>query len=189
MSNTTFTVESLGLSAVAGEEAEVARLARLPLTEETFATATRYARFLGVTHEFSQVIRYFNTPAGHLPAGFRVEWRLAADGLLLADLVRDINVDVDGLPRPTKVLFSADTANPYELEPIAPLIANLTCNPGIIYDLQIPDLSEEEGEECLQSPALLLLGSVANPRPRLACDDLSHIWCHRHFDVGQRGEN
>ncbi|MDO4566929.1 MAG: transaldolase, partial [Oscillospiraceae bacterium] len=32
-------------------------------------------------------------------------------------------------------LFSADSANPYEVEPISPLLANLTCNPGIVYDL------------------------------------------------------
>lgn len=133
----TFTVEALGLPAVAGKEDEVVRLARLPLSEESFIAAQRHARWLGVSDEFADIISYFQVPAGHLPAGFRVTWRLAADGLLLADLVRDINTDADGQPRPTKMLFSADTANPYELEPIAPLIANLTCNPGIIYDLFI----------------------------------------------------
>ena len=35
------------------------------------------------------------------------------------------------------MLFSADSANPYELKPISKMIANLTCNPGIIYDLFI----------------------------------------------------
>jgi hypothetical protein len=92
---------------------------------------------VGVTEEFTRIVNYFRVPAGHLPAGFRVVWLLAGDRVLTADLVRDIGQDADGLPRPTPVLFSADTANPYELEPIAPLIANLTCNPGIIYDLFI----------------------------------------------------
>ncbi|CAL8977190.1 hypothetical protein PROP_02131 [Propionicimonas sp. T2.31MG-18] len=132
-----FEVASLGLPPVSGEEELVGRLSRLPLTEETFAQALRYGRQLGVTAEFSRVIDYFAVPPGHLPAGFRVVWRLAADGLLSADLVRDIGQDADGVPRPTPMLFSADTANPYELEPVAPLIANLTCNPGIIYDLFI----------------------------------------------------
>ncbi len=132
-----FRVESLGLPPVAGQEEHVARLARLPLTEATFAAALRYGRQLGVTPGFSRVTEYFHVPPGHLPAGFRVEWELAADGLLAADFVRDISQDADGLPRPTTVLFSADTANPYELEAVAPLVANLTCNPGIIYDLFI----------------------------------------------------
>lgn len=130
-------VESLGLPAVAGEEDTVARLTALPLSEATFALASACARHLGGTEEFNRVIDYFKVPAGHLPAGFRVEWELAGDGVLRADLVRDIAWDTDGRLRPTPVLLSADTANPYELEPIAPLIANLTCNPGIIYDLFI----------------------------------------------------
>lgn len=130
-------VDSLGLPAMPGHEEHIVRLSRLELGEGTFATALRYGRQLRVTDEFVRVIDYFHIPPGHLPAGFRVVWRLAADGLLAADLVRDIGMDADGVPRPTAVLFSADTANPYELEPVAPLVANLTCNPGIIYDLFI----------------------------------------------------
>ena len=60
-----------------------------------------------------------------------------ADRLLLIDLVRDISYDRNGLRRPTAVVYSADTANPYEVAPIAPLLGNLTCNPGIVYDLFI----------------------------------------------------
>ena len=60
---------------------------------------------------------------------------LEAGGLLQADLVRDISYDADGERRPTNVLFSADSANPYEIAPAARLLSNLTCNPGIIYDL------------------------------------------------------
>ena len=54
--------------------------------------------------------------------------------MLRADLVRDISYDKNGQKRPTQFLFSADTADPYEIGPIKHLIANLTCNPGIIYD-------------------------------------------------------
>ena len=46
------------------------------------------------------------------------------------DLVRNISYDKNGKKRPTKFIFSADTANPYEVEPIKNLIGNLTCNPG-----------------------------------------------------------
>ncbi|WP_159229573.1 transaldolase family protein [Mycolicibacterium vanbaalenii] len=51
------------------------------------------------------------------------------------DLVRDISYDRGGQPRPTPLLFSADTANPYEIAQCRDLIANVTCNPGIVYDL------------------------------------------------------
>jgi hypothetical protein len=37
--------------------------------------------------------------------------------------------------RPTGQLFSVDCADPYEIAPLAPLVANLTCNPSIIWDL------------------------------------------------------
>ncbi len=105
-------------------------------------------------------------PPGHLPAGFRVVWLLAGDRVLTADLVRDISQDADGLPRPTPVLFSADTANPYELEPIAPLIANLTCNPGIIYDLFINNPDANVDHRVLH-PTGGDDRDRAHPRPRL----------------------
>jgi len=41
------------------------------------------------------------------------------------------------MKRPTGMVFSADSANPYEIAPISPLLGNLTCNPGIVYDLFI----------------------------------------------------
>ena len=62
---------------------------------------------------------------------------LESDHVLRLDLVRDISYAKNGIKRPTNVLFSADTANPYEVEPIKDLVCNLTCNPGIIYDLFI----------------------------------------------------
>ncbi|MGA4507251.1 transaldolase family protein [Propionibacteriaceae bacterium G1746] len=130
-------VSSLGLPAARGDEDLVARVAACELEPHTFRLCREFATHVGVTDEFRSVVDHFGTEAGHTPAGFRVQLELGGDGVLRADLVRDIAYDADGALRPTNVLFSADTANPYELEPIAPLLANLTCNPGIIYDLFI----------------------------------------------------
>jgi hypothetical protein len=133
------TVRSLGLPAVPGSELEVARVLDRPISLETFRALGGIARSLDVTREFRDVVTYFATPAGETPAGFRVDMRLEPDGLLAFDLVRDIAYDVNGTLRPTRVLFSADTANPYELAPVARIVANLTCNPGIVYDLFLND--------------------------------------------------
>ena len=159
-----YQVKSLGLPVVRGNEEDVARLSGLPLSEEAFSGASRHARHIGVTDDFVRIIRYFKIPAGHLPAGFRVVWLLTGDRVLTADLVRDISQDADGLPRPTPVLFSADTANPYELEPIAPLIANLTCNPGIIYDLFInnPDANVDHRFSTRQE-VMTEIGAILGP--------------------------
>ena len=70
---------------------------------------------------------------------------MGQNGELLIDLKRDINYDKNGQKRPTKFIFSADSANPYEIKPIKDLIGNLTCNPGIIYDLFINDPKENVG--------------------------------------------
>lgn len=94
-------------------------------------------KYLAATPRFKDVIQTFAVPAGETPAGFRIESTLQEDGLLLIDLVRDISYDKNGVKRPTGILYSADSANPYEVAPIAPLLANLTCNPGIVYDLFI----------------------------------------------------
>ncbi|WP_296561529.1 transaldolase family protein [uncultured Acetobacterium sp.] len=107
----------------------------LPLGEYDFLK--KHVKKIGVTKEFSNVISTFKTPEKETPEGFRVEYRLESNDILRADLVRDISYDKNGKKRPTNVLFSADSANPYELKPISKMIANLTCNPGIIYDLFI----------------------------------------------------
>lgn len=133
------TVRSLGLPAVQGEEEYVARVLGHSLSYATLTELRTVARWLGVTAELKEVVDHFHVPAGHTPPGFRVELDLEADGVLRADLVRDISYDADGLLRPTNVLFSADSANPYEIAPVAHLIANTTCNPGIIYDLFLND--------------------------------------------------
>lgn len=130
-------LSSLGLEPVRSQEDLVRRIQQVPLTLDAARRLSRMVERVGATVEFARVIEYFKVPAGHTPPGFRVTLEVGADRVLVADLVRDIGMDADGVRRPTPVLFSADTANPYELAPVAPLIANLTCNPGIIYDLFI----------------------------------------------------
>ncbi|MDR1388200.1 MAG: transaldolase [Propionibacteriaceae bacterium] len=132
-----FQLDALGGQVVAGQQAEIDRVAALELPFEQFNLLSGRVRHLGVSPRFIDVVRTFDTPAGHTPPGFRVELTLKADGLLEADLVRDISYDADSIRRPTGVIFSADSANPYEVAPIAPLLGNLTCNPGIVYDLFI----------------------------------------------------
>lgn len=131
------TVNSLGLETVRGEESYVQRIKNMAITGEDCETLSSQVKYLGVTNQFKDVIDTFHTPAGETPAGFRRELVLDKDQVLRIDLVRDISYDSNGELRPTNVLFSADSANPYEVKPIRSLVANLTCNPGIIYDLFI----------------------------------------------------
>ena len=130
-------IKNLGFAPVRGEEDYVKRILDMELTLGEFKSLLPSADKIGVTKEFKKVIDYFNVPKGETPAGFRVDLEISADRVLRADLVRDISYDKNGIKRPTNLLFSADSANPYEVAPIAPFLANLTCNPGIIYDLFI----------------------------------------------------
>lgn len=132
-----FTLKSFGLPAVRGEEEYVNRVINMEVPFEEYRELRNIIHYIGVTDQFKDVIKTFNTPLGETPAGFERKLVLAEDGVLLVDLVRNISYDKNGILRPTKVLFSADSANPYEVAPISPLIANLTCNPGIIYDMFI----------------------------------------------------
>lgn len=104
---------------------------------EEFALLQNIVKYIGVSARFKDVIDTFDVPAGETPAGFEIRYNMRENGLLEIDLRRNINYDKNGYKRPTKFIFSADTANPYELEPIKNLVGNLTCNPGIIYDLFI----------------------------------------------------
>lgn len=88
---------------------------------------------VNVTRRFREVMDLFAPACVFTPAGFRVE-RLG-NGHVVLDLVRDIGFDRGGIPRPTGVLFSADSANPFEIRECRHVIANVTCNPGIVYDL------------------------------------------------------
>lgn len=130
-----YTVASLGLTAGRGEESLIHRVANLRITTDDFDRLSGKAKYLTTTPRFKDVIKTFAVAEGEIPAGFRVETSLQGDGSVLVDLVRDISYDKNGIKRPTKMIFSADSANPYEIKPIAPLLGNLTCNPGIVYDL------------------------------------------------------
>ena len=125
------------VAVIQGDENYVHRVARAHLSFGLYQDLLCSIAHIGVTPNFRRVIDYFHVPDGELPAGFRLELRLEADRVLRLDLVRDIAYGKNGVKRPTNVLFSADTANPYEVEPIKNLVCNLTCNPGIIYDLFI----------------------------------------------------
>lgn len=132
-----YTLGSLGVEAARGYETDVARVLGTALSQRDTEFLRQNAQAIGVTARFRDVINTFTTPEGETPAGFRVECILLGSGLLEVDLVRDITYDKNGVRRPTGVVFSADSANPYEVAPIAPLLGNLTCNPGIVYDLFI----------------------------------------------------
>ncbi|MDP2790556.1 MAG: transaldolase family protein [Rectinemataceae bacterium] len=121
-------------------------------------------KHLGVTAQFRDVIDSFQVPEGKTPAGFRIEYRYEGSGLLCADLVRDISYGENGALRPTNVLFSADSANPYEVAPVKNLIANLTCNPGIIYDLFINNPKANVGNKFkTRDEVMAEIGRVLGP--------------------------
>lgn len=130
------TIGALGLPIVRGEESYVERIKNFPLPLDVI-NIKAIAKFIGTTENFKKVINYFKVNEGETPAGFKMELLLDSENVLRADLVRNISYDKNGLKRPTSLLFSADSANPYEIAPVKNLIANLTCNPGIIYDLFI----------------------------------------------------
>jgi len=119
------------------DESYVRRALGKKISFREYEFLSKAIRYIGASTRFRQVIDYFKVPAGETPAGFRVEYNMKEDHILEIDLVRDISYDKNGNKRATKFIFSADTANPYEVEPIKDLIGNLTCNPGIIYDLFI----------------------------------------------------
>ncbi|MCX6011864.1 MAG: transaldolase, partial [Chloroflexi bacterium] len=113
------------------------RVLNTPLSAAHYDFLKDKVKYVGVTSNFREVIDYFKTPARETPAGFKVQYELTENSVLRIDLIRDISYDKNGIRRPTKVLFSADSANPYEIVSVKNIISNLTCNPGIIYDLFI----------------------------------------------------
>ena len=129
--------EGVGLQPVSGEETYIERIENVEIPYSLYQQIREAGRRLGVSRKFREIVDYFHVPPGETPPGFRVEFLLDVDGVVRADLVRDIAYDKNGAKRPTRFLFSADSANPYEVAEIKGLIANLTCNPGIIYDLFI----------------------------------------------------
>jgi hypothetical protein len=140
MANINYSVRSLlnsGVALVSGDESYALRALDHDVSFDEYRFLADNIKSIGVSARFRDVIKTFEVPEGETPAGFRVENNVKAGGLLEIDLVRDISYDKNGRKRPTKFIFSADTANPYELVSIKNLIGNLTCNPGIIYDLFI----------------------------------------------------
>ena len=130
-------IKNLNLNVVQGEESYVNRVLDQKLSLEEFKSLQNVADYVGVTPEFKKVIDTFNVSEGETPAGFEIQLEVSADRVLRADLKRNISYDKNGQKRPTNLLFSADSANPYEVAPVSKMLANLTCNPGIIYDLFI----------------------------------------------------
>jgi transaldolase len=142
-----FGLFSLGAPVARGDEAYVPRVMDTEMSRDEYMAVRGSVKFIGVTDRFRDVLSDFKTHEGGTPAGFRRELALEYDGLLRVDLRRDISCDKNGVPRPTKVLYSADSADPYEVAHISPFIANLTCNPGIIYDLFINNPKANTGNK------------------------------------------
>jgi hypothetical protein len=124
-------------SIINSDKGYVERVLNTQLSLEQFDFLKNAIKYVGVTKNFREVIDYFKIPATETPAGFKIEYLIEENNVLRVDLVRNISYDKNGIKRPTKVLFSADSANPYEIVSVKNIISNLTCNPGIIYDLFI----------------------------------------------------
>lgn len=122
---------------ISGDEEYVRRALHLNISLEEYEFLQRSVKYIGVSKRFKDVIDLFKVPERETPAGFKIEYNMKDYQILEIDLVRNISYDKNGQKRPTKFIYSADTANPYEVEPIKHLIGNLTCNPGIIYDMFI----------------------------------------------------
>ena len=126
--------EEEGIRIVPGDETYVRRLEDHEIDLALYDEIQKRCSWMGVTDSFKKIIDYFGTADGETPAGFRVEYCLRENRTVCADLIRDSSFDKNGRKRPTNLLFSADSANPYEVESVKNLIANLTCNPAIIYN-------------------------------------------------------
>lgn len=159
-----YTLGALEAGAASGDEVYVEHVKNRLLTGKQYKQLNGVVKYVGVTPRFRDVINTFKTPEGETPAGFRIESTLESGGMLRMDLVRDISRDKNGEKRPTGVIFSADSANPYEVEPIAPLLGNLTCNPGIVYDLFINNPKANVGGKFkTRDEVMAELGRVLGP--------------------------
>lgn len=77
------------------------------------------------------------------------------------DLKRDISYDKNGELKPTKVIYSA---YPYVIEPIAPFLGNLTCNPGLLSDLFLNNPEANVGNKFKdRDEVVTALGDVLGP--------------------------
>lgn len=159
-----YTLGALEAKVAAGDETYAKRVENRLITGKQYAQLKDVVKYIGVTARFRDVIDTFQTPEGETPAGFRIESTLESGGMLRVDLVRDISRDKNGEKRPTGIVFSADSANPYEVAPIAPLLGNLTCNPGIVYDLFINNPKANVGGKFTSRDEVMAeLGRVLGP--------------------------
>jgi len=156
--------EGAVLLPVSGEEEYIRRIQAVEIPFSLYQQIRSVGRRLGVSRNFREVIDYFRVPQGETPPGFRIEFVLDTDGVVRADLVRDISYDRNGVKRPTRFLFSADSANPYEVAEIRGLISNLTCNPGIIYDLFINNPKANVGAKFkTRDEVMTEIGNILGP--------------------------
>ncbi|MDD3361481.1 MAG: transaldolase family protein [Hespellia sp.] len=140
MQSVNYSLESLvgdDIQIISKEEEYVQRALHQNISLDEYRFLLGRVKKIGVSDRFKDVIHTFNVPKGETPAGFEIRYNMKECQILEIDLVRNISYDKNGQKRATKFIYSADTANPYELKPIKNLIGNLTCNPGIIYDLFI----------------------------------------------------
>ena len=136
----------------------------IPISWDSYSRIRPVVRRIGVTGNYKQVLDTFPTPANETPPGFRIDFNLEAEGILRVDLVRDISYDKNSQKRATNFLFSADSANPYEVAAIKSQLANLTCNPGIIYDLFINNPKANVGNKYKdRDEVMLALGEILGP--------------------------
>jgi hypothetical protein len=164
--NITTTLRALpgAIQPIDAEAKYLAHVLDLPVDLGLFQELRGLAKHLGVTDRFKDVIDTFKVPAGETPAGFRIRYVLDKDGVVRVDLARDIAYDRNGGKRPTALLFSADSANPYEVEPVSKMLANLTCNPGIVYDLFINNPKANVGNKFkTRDEVMAELGRILGP--------------------------
>ena len=100
---------------VSKDEAYVRRALHQNISFDEYAFLMKVVKYIGVSERFRDVIDRFHVAEGETPAGFKIEYNMKENQILEIDLVRNISYDKNGQKRPTKFIFSADTANPYEL--------------------------------------------------------------------------
>lgn len=146
------------------KESYIRRALSKEIDFDTYLFLSEIVESVDVSDRFVDVIRTFDVRDGITPAGFRIEYTVINGNELVIDLVRDISYGENGLKRPTNVIFSADSANPYEIEPIKDLIGNLTCNPGIIYDLFINNPKANiDGKFKTRDEVMMEIGRILGP--------------------------
>ena len=99
------------IQVVSKDESYVRRALHQSISFEEYAFLMKIVKYVGVSERFKDVIDRFHVKEGETPAGFKIEYNMKENQLLEIDLVRNISYDKNGYRRPTKFIFSADTAN------------------------------------------------------------------------------